>query len=243
MKTKTVVILQSNYVPWKGYFDLIHDADVFVFYDEVKYTKNDWRNRNKLYSHEGAYWLTIPIDGKATHQKISEVELTNQRWQGKHYKSVYFTYKNAPYFFQLEPLLKDLYLENTWTKLVDINRYFITLIANKLKCNTVFKDAKEYGTFDHTIDNIFGILEQEQANRYITGPSAKKYIQEAEPLFKEKKIELIYKDYTHYPAYQQNTQPFLNQVSIIDMIAFLPWEEIPFYIWGENNGKLIMDNG
>src|SRR3954469_16903743 len=96
-----VVVLQSNYVPWKGYFDLIHDADLFVFYDEVKYTKNDWRNRNKIFTTNGVQWLTIPISKDAVKQKISQVEIKDNGWQELHYKSLFFGYKSAPFFNQL----------------------------------------------------------------------------------------------------------------------------------------------
>src|SRR3954468_728178 len=101
-----VVILQSNYVPWKGYFDLIHDADLFVFYDEVKYTKNDWRNRNRIYSKNGLQWLTIPIPHSAVKQKISEVLLPEGDWPAQHYKSLSFGYGKAPFFGQLDELMR-----------------------------------------------------------------------------------------------------------------------------------------
>src|SRR4051812_8183445 len=111
-----VVILQSNYIPWKGYFDLINDADIFVFYDEVKYTKNDWRNRNKIYTKNGMQWLTIPIHKDAVKQKISEVEMPDNSWQELHHKSLEFGYKSAPYYKQLEPLLTELYLNQKHQK-------------------------------------------------------------------------------------------------------------------------------
>ena len=51
--SKKIAILQSNYIPWKGYFDLIGSVDTFVFYDEMQYTKRDWRNRNKIKTRNG----------------------------------------------------------------------------------------------------------------------------------------------------------------------------------------------
>ena len=112
-----VVVLQSNYLPWRGYFDLIHDADLFVYYDEVQYTKNDWRNRNRICSKNGLQWLTIPIAKSAVKQKISEVALPDPRWQVDHFKSLYFSYKPAPCFHQLEPLLHEVYEQQQWTTL------------------------------------------------------------------------------------------------------------------------------
>src|SRR4051812_45940055 len=97
-----VAVLQSNYVPWKGYFDLIHDVDLFVFYDEVQYTKNDWRNRNRIYTKNGLQWLTIPVSRDSVHQKISEVKLPSNSWREQHWKSLAFGYAQAPHFTQLE---------------------------------------------------------------------------------------------------------------------------------------------
>ncbi|WKL03999.1 WbqC family protein [Paenibacillus amylolyticus] len=71
-----VAVLQSNYLPWKGYFDIINDVDTFIFYDDVQYTKNDWRNRNKVKSTTGAQWLTIPVNN-SNDSLICEVMLPN----------------------------------------------------------------------------------------------------------------------------------------------------------------------
>src|SRR5436305_3143233 len=99
------VVLQSNYVPWKGYFDLIQNADVFVYYDEVQYTKNDWRNRNRICSKNGHHWLTIPVSRDAVKLKISEVPLPDSCWQLDHFKTLSHSYLPAPYFRQIQPLL------------------------------------------------------------------------------------------------------------------------------------------
>src|SRR6185436_3137217 len=102
---RTFVVLQSNYLPWRGYFDLIHDADLFIFYDEVQYTKNDWRNRNIIYTKNGKQWLTIPIAQDAVKRKISEVVIQDPAWQERHYKTLHLGYKSAAQYRQLEVLM------------------------------------------------------------------------------------------------------------------------------------------
>ena len=230
---KKAVVLQSNYIPWKGYFDLIHDADLFVFYDEVQYTKNDWRNRNRIYSKNGLQWLTIPIAKEAVKQKISEVLLPGSAWREKHYKSIYFAYKNAPHFGQLEPLLKDVFLSKKWEKLVDLNRYLITTISRLLGIETLFKDSKDFELKGDKVERLMGLLKQAGAEDYISGPSARAYLSAHENLFKENRMRLTYKDYSGYPAYRQLRLPFRHEVSIVDMIANLPAGEIKDYIWGK----------
>ena len=93
-----VVINQSNYIPWKGYFDLVNDADAFVFLDEVQYTKNDWRNRNKIITKSGSQWLTVPIPKKAVKGKISEAVIEDTRWKKKHYETITQAYRKRPFY-------------------------------------------------------------------------------------------------------------------------------------------------
>ena len=62
--SKKVAILQSNYIPWKGYFDIIASVDEFIIFDEMQYTTRDWRNRNRIKTQNGLKWLTIPVNGK-----------------------------------------------------------------------------------------------------------------------------------------------------------------------------------
>jgi len=99
---KTVAILQSNYIPWKGYFDVINDVDLFIFYDDVQYTKNDWRNRNKVKTANGTGWLSIPV-GADKNRLICEVILNDNRWQEKHWKTLCQLYGKASYFSSYAP--------------------------------------------------------------------------------------------------------------------------------------------
>ena len=225
-----VVILQSNYLPWKGYFDLINDADIFVFYDEVKYTKNDWRNRNKIYSVNGEHWLTIPITKDAVKLKISEVKMLDTAWQEMHFKSIYYAYKKAPYFFQIETLIHEVYLEKKWDYLIDVDRYLIEKIARMLGIQTRFEDSKKFDLTGERVERLISILLQLKATHYISGPSAKDYLNGSEHLFQENGIKLIYKDYSGYAPYPQMREPFLHAVSILDVLANVKLNEVKNHI-------------
>jgi hypothetical protein len=229
--SKKVVILQSNYIPWKGYFDLINDADVFVYYDEVKYTKNDWRNRNKLYSANGEQWLTIPISKDAVHLKISEVRIEDKSWQELHHKSIYYAYKKAPFFEQIAPLIDDVYLEHTWLSLSELNRYLIETISRLIGIKTVFRDSKDFDLSGERVERLINILNQLDATEYISGPAAKGYLASSEKLFEQNHIKLIYKDYSNYEPYTQMTTPFNHAVSIIDLLANVKLDDVKKHIW------------
>ena len=226
-----VVILQSNYIPWKGYFDLIHDADLFVFYDEVKYTKNDWRNRNKIYTNNGIQWLSIPISKDAVKQKISEVLIKDLSWQELHFKSLFFGYKNAPYFSQLEKIIKEVYLERKWNYLSELNHFLIKRISLLLNLKTQFADSKSYDIKGNRVERLIDLLKQVGAAEYISGPAAKEYLSGSEHLFSDKNIKLTFKNYPSYPDYKQLSSPCRHDVSILDLIANIKMSEIENYIW------------
>ncbi|HWY37017.1 MAG TPA: WbqC family protein [Bacteroidia bacterium] len=232
---KKAVILQSNYIPWKGYFDLIHDADIFIFYDVVKYTKNDWRNRNTIYTKNGKQWLSIPIEASAVKLTINEVEIKDQNWIENHYKSLSLGYKKAPYFNQLDELLSDYYTNYRWKLLSDFNQYIIKDISKRLGLITIFRNAEEFNLEGNKIEKLINILKEVNATTYITGPAAKDYLNGMENLFTESGISLEYKAYPAYPAYRQLTEPFENSISILDLVANLSWEEIPAHIWGKSH--------
>jgi WbqC-like protein family len=217
--TMRAVVLQSNYLPWKGYFDLIQSADVFVYYDEVQYTKNDWRNRNRICSKNGLQWLTIPISRDAVKLKISEVRLPETRWQEDHFKTLYQTYRPARCFHQIESLLRDFYQTRTWTLLSELNRHCTESIARLLGLTTRFFDSKNFQLSEGRVERLVSLLQQIGATEYLSGPSAREYLAGSEGLFAAAGIRLLFKSYEGYPEYPQLHAPFEPAVSVIDLLA------------------------
>lgn len=217
--TMRAVVLQSNYLPWKGYFDLIQSADVFVYYDEVQYTKNDWRNRNRICSKNGVQWLTIPISRDAVKLKISEVRLSETRWQEDHFKTLSQSYRPARCFKQIEPLLHDFYQARTWTMLGELNHYCTEAIARWLGVTTRFLDSKNFNLAGGRVERLISLLQQIGATEYLSGPSARDYLAGSEKLFADAGIRLLFKSYAGYPEYPQLHAPFEPAVSILDLLA------------------------
>jgi hypothetical protein len=228
-----VAVVQSNYVPWKGYFDLIHDAELFVFYDEVKYTKNDWRNRNRIYTKNGLQWLTIPIDRSATHLAISEVELPSSSWRELHRKSLQSGYGGAPCYDQLEELMGPYLEEGRYSRLSELNQALIRDVAARLGIGTKIMDSAAYSLESGRVDRLLSLLKQVGARTYISGPAARDYLsgQDSQAAFAEAGIEIRFKDYSGYPAYPQLHEPFEHAVSILDLVANVKWDRIPDYVW------------
>jgi hypothetical protein len=224
------VILQSNYLPWRGYFDLIQSADVFVFYDEVAYTKNDWRNRNRICSKNGVHWLTIPISHSAVKLRISEVRLPDPRWQEDHFKTLCHSYRPASCFRQIEPILEDVYHRRTWTHLSALNQHCIREISRLLGLTTRFVDSATLDLTGDRVERLVSVLRQVGATEYLTGPSARGYLSGSEGLFEAAGVRLSFKSYEGYPEYRQLHAPFEPAVSIVDLLANVELRECRRYM-------------
>lgn len=226
---KKVAVIQSNYIPWKGYFDIIHDVDQFIFYDDVQFTKNDWRNRNKIKTVNGLAWLTIPV-GKRIDRLICEVEMVDDDWRKKHWATVQQAYSRAPYFYVYRDFFEYVYREAQWSNLSSLNHFLISQISREfLGIQTEFRDSREFQAEGEKLDRLIDLLKKTGASLYVSGPSAQAYINADE--FQKAGIELIYKDYSGYPEYQQLYPPFEHGVSILDLL-FNCGPSAPDFIWG-----------
>ena len=226
---KYVAVLQSNYIPWKGYFDIIHDVDEFIFYDEVQFTKNDWRNRNQIITPQGKVWLSIPV-GSNEKRLIYEVDIKDSRWQKKHYQTLEMAYHKAPYWSRYKEFFQFVYYEKKWEYLTEINRFLIEHIAHDfLHLTTKFSDSRAYLTHGVKHKKLLSLVMGANADVYISGPAAKDYIIAED--YENENIKLIWKDYNGYPEYPQLWESFTHNVSIIDLL-FNVGEDAPQYIWG-----------
>lgn len=224
-----MTVLQSNYIPWKGYFDLIHDADLFIFYDDVQYTKNDWRNRNRIKTRDGTLWLTVPV-GDRLNRLVCETEIHDARWSAKHWKSLQQWYAKAPFFDLYRDFLADVYTARQWRNLSELNQYVIVRIARDfLGIAAEFADSRSYQTAGQREERLLALLTEVGARTYVSGPTARAYINEEH--FAARGIRVIYKDYNGYPEYPQFHPPFEHAVSILDLL-FHTGPRAPEYIWG-----------
>ncbi|HEV8472265.1 MAG TPA: WbqC family protein [Methylomirabilota bacterium] len=214
---RTVAIVQSNYIPWKGYFDLIRSSDEFIFFDDVQYTRRDWRNRNRIKTKDGLLWLSIPVQSKGRyHDAISDMVVSDPDWARRHWKTITTNYARALHFKDYADLFAPLYLNSTETYLVDINFNFIQTICGILGISTKLSKCSDYELVCGRTERIVHLCRQARADRYLSGPSARSYLDSS--LFAAAGIELVFVDYSGYPEYPQLYQPFEHNVSIIDLI-------------------------
>jgi hypothetical protein len=216
---KSIAILQSNYIPWKGYFDLIASVDEFLIFDEVQYTRRDWRNRNKIVVQGTVKWLTIPVKAKGQYLgSIEDMETDGNGWAEQHWKTISHAYGRAPYFAQYKPALEATYLKAADLRLLtEVNELFLRMLVELLDIATsLSRTSVVPRTAASPTDRLVEICVGRQATEYVSGPAARVYI-EAEK-FAAAGVTLGYADYSDYPVYEQHATAFEHGVSVLDLL-------------------------
>jgi hypothetical protein len=212
-----VVITQSNYIPWKGYFDLINRANHVVFYDDMQYTKRDWRNRNKIQTANGPQWLSIPVEVKGKYyQSIKDTQISDPEWGIKHWQSIVHNYKKSKYFNDYESVFKPLFINSSETYISQINYRFIHEIMKILSIDTKIHWSSDFLLRQGKSERLLGVCKDLDATHYISGPAAREYLDES--VFFNEDVIVEWMDYSDYPEYQQVYKPFEHGVTILDLI-------------------------
>ena len=224
-----VAILQSNYIPWKGYFDLIDSVDDFVIYDEVQYTRRDWRNRNKIKLPGGPTWLTIPVQVRHQfEQKISATKVSSSHWAREHWLSISHAYARAKYFELYRDVFKELYDQaQSLEYLSQINCLFIEAICRILKIDTKLHQSSGFVFLEGRTERLVGICHDLKASTYVSGPAAKDYLDEQ--VFSGMGMSVEWFKYGPYASYEQLYPPFEAAVSVLDLL-FATGEQARTYI-------------
>jgi hypothetical protein len=225
-----VVILQPSYIPWRGYFGQIRKADLFIFYDDVQYDKHGWRNRNQIKTAQGKQWLTIPVHSKGVTDgiPIKDVRIDWSRpWGKAHLKTLTFAYNKSLYFKYYQPLLESFYSRRDEC-LADFTIETTILLSRELGIeSTRFLRSSELpGIHGVKTERLIQILQQVGAKHYISGPSARDYIEKEK--FDEAGITLEYMEY-NYPEYPQLYPPFDPYVTVLDLL----------FMTGQDAGKYL----
>jgi hypothetical protein len=214
---KKIAILQSNYIPWKGYFDMIAAVDEFILYDDMQYTRRDWRNRNQIKTPLGVQWLTVPVQVKGKYdQKIKDTLIDGATWATAHWKALAQNYRRTPHFDEIATWLEPLYLSEPCTNISQLNRRFIQAVCAYLGSKTAITNSWDYALLDGKTERLADLCAQAGGTEYISGPSAKDYVEES--VFTEKGIKLTWFDYAGYPDYPQLWGEFTHGVSILDLL-------------------------
>ncbi len=218
--SKKIAVVQSCYIPWKGYFDLINQVDEFILYDDMQYTRRDWRNRNLIKTPNGLDWLTIPVDVKGKYfQKINEAQISDKSWAKTHWKTITANYARAAYFKEYKDFFHELYLQcEQEDYLSQVNFKCLQAICSLLNIKTTLSWSTDYPVDDalKKTERLVALCQQSKATHYLSGPSASAYMQHN--LFNDVGVDVSYIDYSSYPPYEQLFGKFEHGVTILDLI-------------------------
>lgn len=211
-----IVILQPGYLPWLGFFDQMYQSDTFIIYDDVQYDKHGWRNRNRIKAAQGIQWLSVPVLTKGQEKPANrEIKIDNTKnWRKKHLMSINQNYSKTPYFKDCYYDIEKIILEKT-NFLFELNMRLIYYFIEKLNIKRKILFSSALSIAGEGTQRLIDISHYLKADEYLTGDSAKNYIDER--LFVENNIKLIYHNYQH-PIYNQRNGDFTPYLSIIDLL-------------------------
>lgn len=214
---RTLVVLQPGYLPWLGFFDQMRRSDIFVFYDDVQFDKNGWRNRNRIKSPGGeAHWLTVPVRVSSLSQRIFETEIdTRQPWARKHLGTIRQFYAKAPYLKRYLPELEELLLGRTWERLIELDAAVIELLSSWLGIEREMARSSALGIEGERSERLLNICLAMGASRYLSGNAARVYLDME--LFASRGIEVEWQNYEH-PVYPQQHGEFVPFLSALDLL-------------------------
>ena len=217
MAHKCVAIVQSSYIPWKGYFDLIRAADEFILLDDVQFTKRDWRSRNRIKTKDGLYWLTIPVQTSGRYQqRIMDTTIADSTWSERHWQTIQSAYARTPFFDTYAPQLREAYQRVTSNRLSDVNRSLLERVCQMLGITTPIRWSSEYHPREGRNERLIDLCVKSGATDYLSGPSARGYVDEA--VFADAGVTVHFADYSGYREYDQPYPPFEHAVSVLDLL-------------------------
>jgi hypothetical protein len=214
---KRVAVVQSNYVPWRGYFDLIDSVDEFVLLDDAQYTKRDWRNRNRIKTAQGSRWISVPVQvsGRYT-QAIYDTLVADEGWARSHWETIRQSYGRAAGGADALEFVQDLYATVPGPRLTDLNRHFLERICERLGITTSVTLSLDYEPLGAKTERLVDICVKAGATEYVSGPAARAYLEK--DAFAAHGIGVSWFEYGPYPDYDQVHPPFDPQVSILDVL-------------------------
>jgi hypothetical protein len=196
---------------------MIAAVDEFILYDDMQYTRRDWRNRNKIKTPHGTQWITVPIQIKGRfHQTIRETEIRGSNWAAAHWKALCLNYRRAAHFDTIAARLEPLYLRTKHSHLFALNRALIEWVCDQLRIKTKISDSSEYNLKGEKTARLAEVCAQAGADEYVSGPAARAYLDES--VFATRGLKLTWFDYAGYPEYPQLWGEFRHDVTILDLL-------------------------
>lgn len=227
-------IMQPTYLPWAGYFNLIANVDIFVYFDDVQFAKRSWQQRNRIIIGSEEKFLTVPVITKnLRYQNIYETKTDEeQNWRKTHLQTIKSAYSKKDYGKQIIEIIEECF-NNTDDSLCKINVSIINRIKNSLGINTKMLFSSELPIAGKKSEYLLKICEYLNANTYISALGSKEYIED-EGYFAKSTVKVEYQNYIPKEYPQKNCNNFIPYMSIVDIIANIGFNQTKKYILQED---------
>jgi hypothetical protein len=234
--SKRIAIIQSCYIPWRGFFDFIGQVDEYIIFDDVQFAKRHWHNRNKIKTPQGTAWLTIPVVSKGKFDQNIDETMIAETWAPDHWRSIQHAYAKAPHFKAYAPKIESLFLRAAaMTRLSAVNHLFLSELSALLGITTPMRWSTEFAAEGRKTDRLISICKAAGATHYLSGPSARDYIEPEK--FAAAGIILEWMDYAGYPDYSQLHGAFEPAVTVLDLL-FNVGDKAKHYIGSFHRGEI-----
>ena len=200
------LVSQSNFVPWRGYFASARIVDLLVFYDSQQFTRRDWRNRNVILSANEPVWLTLPVNTAGKYfSSICEIQLSEPNWISKVIDKLKNSYAGGINLEGLSLVTSILESCQQFSLLSEVNWYTTKAIADYLEISCRFDSDNEVALHGDKNQKLISVCEHFGINQYLSGPSAKSYLEVAK--FEESKIFVDFIDFNKLPRVEVIKEP------------------------------------
>lgn len=217
---KSIVISQPYYFPWVGLFEQLIQADIFIHYDDVQFSKGHFQDRVQIKTNSGFKWITVPKSKVKISQNINEVKIDPKKnWQRSQLDFLRQNYRDAPYVNDMIEIVemvfdkKPLFLsEISISSIEAVGEYYGLLESRKLFRSSEINNNENA----KSTKRVLNLCKYFNANKYITGLGALKYFDFE--LLEKHDIAVYFVDYQvkKYPQLHGDFNPY---VSILDLIA------------------------
>jgi len=229
-----VALMQPQFLPWLGYLELIHRADVFVFLDDFQFLRRSWGQRNRLFAVRGKVgMITLPVghedNQEATFLELCEAETT--AWRRKLLNLLRQNYGRASHGEAVLALVGD-WFARSYANIAELEIALIEKIASYLGLRARFVRSSTLGIQGpRRSRRLQAILEKLGAGTYLSAHGSFPYMKE-DGVFPLANVPTYFQNHTPREYPQHGSDQFVPRLSCLDALANLPPEEVRIKLRG-----------
>jgi len=232
-----VAMMQPTFLPWQGYFELIYQADRFIFLDDFQFSVQSFHQRNRLFvNRDQVDWYTVPIKkSNAFGVSLNNAKFDESRnWRKKLVNRLQQNYSRSSFFNDVYPLMSEIIIGEE-TNLSTLNIRLIKAIVEMFEWDVEWKLSSQLPTKATRSERVLELLQWCGASHYYSSEGALKYMKE-DGVFPVSDLEVLFQKF-HIENYPQknSSNGFIPSLSALDALFNVGPEETARLITNNNN--------